>query len=216
MPQNQVVENASDLVRRLLESVEYDQFCREKLGPLNQEELHSELLRLSLPALRALEESFTLTRKELCGSGTFGGAFRVDLRSLSDLKDLLKKDAYFDLRGIIFTGDKISVSPNDVQNMVQVGFRETLTKDFLAQGGFWDFGKNGFSVEEITEELNKLSLRALLSLYEAYINTRRGWWSGYERLGFTDGERPNDAVRAFLEIESVLKGEEIDLFQMVL
>ena len=93
-------------------------------------------------------------------------------------------------------------------------FKQDLIKDILCQIDYQAASRNkvvDMSEEELSAELNKLSTRALLNWYEAFLYIRSElMFAGYELNGLKVLDRPIDSVKKLME-----KDPNFDLNQYI-
>jgi len=84
-------------------------------------------------------------------------------------------------------------------------FKEEVIKDILCQIDYraaWRQGIVDLRYEELAEEMRRLSTRALVAWYEAFLYIRSElMFSGYELNGFKILDRPYDAIRKLIETD---------------
>jgi hypothetical protein len=84
-------------------------------------------------------------------------------------------------------------------------FKEEVIKDILCQIDYraaWRQGIVDLRYDELTEEMRRLSTRALVAWYEAFLYIRSElMFSGYELNGFKILDRPYDAIRKLIETD---------------
>ena len=84
-------------------------------------------------------------------------------------------------------------------------FKEELIKDILCQVDYQSaLRKNAVAMNqaELAEELRRLSTRALMAWYEAFLHIRRElMFSGYDLHGFKVLNRPFDAIRDLMKTD---------------
>lgn len=82
-------------------------------------------------------------------------------------------------------------------------FKQEVIKDILYQIDYraaWRRGIVDLRQEELAKEMSKLSTRALVAWYEAFLYIRSElMFSGYELNGFKILDRPYDAIRKLIE-----------------
>lgn len=82
-------------------------------------------------------------------------------------------------------------------------FKEEVIKDILCQIDYQSAVRNNaveMDEEELSQELRRLSTRALLSWYAAFLHIRAElMFAGYELNGFTILNRPFDAIQKLIE-----------------
>lgn len=84
-------------------------------------------------------------------------------------------------------------------------FKEEVIKDILCQIDYraaWRQGLVDLRYDELAEEMRRLSTRALVAWYEAFLYIRSElMFSGYELNGFKILDRPYDAIRKLIETD---------------
>jgi hypothetical protein len=84
-------------------------------------------------------------------------------------------------------------------------FKEEVIKDILCQIDYraaWRQGIVDLRYDELAEEMRRLSTRALVAWYEAFLYIRSElMFSGYELNGFKILDRPYDAIRKLIETD---------------
>jgi len=91
--------------------------------------------------------------------------------------------------------------PNDDRD----NFKEEVIKDILCQIDYraaWRQGLVDLRYDELTEEMRRLSTRALVAWYESFLYIRSElMFSGYELNGFKILDRPYDAIRTLIDTD---------------
>ncbi len=84
-------------------------------------------------------------------------------------------------------------------------FKEEMIKDILCQIDYraaWRQGIVDLRYDELADEMRRLSTRALVAWYEAFLYIRSElMFSGYELNGFKILDRPYDAIRKLIETD---------------
>lgn len=84
-----------------------------------------------------------------------------------------------------------------------LSFKNELIKDILYQLDYQASQRNGvvdMNAEEMRCELSKISTRALLNWYEAFLFIRRElMFAGYELNGLKLLDRPTDSIKKLME-----------------
>lgn len=84
-------------------------------------------------------------------------------------------------------------------------FKQEIIKDILCQIDYRAAQRNNvvdLNYEDMAEEMRRLSTRALVAWYEAFLYIRSElMFSGYELNGFKVLDRPYDAIRKLMETD---------------
>lgn len=96
----------------------------------------------------------------------------------------------------------MALSWDEILAMEDQDFKEELIKDILCQIDYQSAVRHkvvNMSEEELAQELRRLSTRALIAWYEAYLHIRSElMFAGYELNGFKVLHKPFDAIRKLI------------------
>ncbi|RMD93708.1 MAG: hypothetical protein D6814_15270 [Calditrichaeota bacterium] len=91
-----------DLIKDILYQIDYQAATRNKVVDMSEEEMISELSKLSTRALLNWYEAFLYIRSELMFAGYELNGLKVIDRPIDSVKKLMEKDPNFDLNQYIF------------------------------------------------------------------------------------------------------------------